>query len=196
MFRHQLTNEFSHLPLVNLWNFSSLSNCRTVTQTIWKAAKNIACPNAGQADVEVEVPIRELPTNSSIKEQLRRIRRKPLNWGFHPNIGLADAEPADIFWPLSDSLESLCAVARWIFILRKVHENIFNNTIKKWRDEAWWGVAQRSVAWCSMLRRGIACRSLTSCGVAWRGVAWRGVACQARLSLGECVSMLVLYVTS
>ena len=27
-----------------------------------------------------------------------------------------------------------------------------------------------------MLRRGIACRSLTSCGVAWRGVAWRGVA--------------------
>ena len=53
--------------------------------------------NVGQVDVEVEAPIKGLPMDSRLPQLNARICRKPLNWGFRLNVGLADVEPFNNF---------------------------------------------------------------------------------------------------
>ena len=51
-----------------------------------KTAKIIKWLNVDQDDVEAEAPIKGLPTNSSIKVENPRIRRKPLIGAFAPTL--------------------------------------------------------------------------------------------------------------
>ena len=83
--------------------------CCMVTQDRRKTAKIMGWPNVGQANVGVEAPIKELPMDSSIKLEQPRISRRPLNGGFHPNVGLADVGPRHSFCLFSTIL-SHCAL--------------------------------------------------------------------------------------
>ena len=115
-----LSSEFPYEPCmrslkkisskIKIISFPESSSRRAVTQDRRKTAKTICGPNVGPADVGAEAPIKGLPTDSKLVQLSARILRKPLNWGFRLNFGLADGGPANNFCRFSTILKHCATV--------------------------------------------------------------------------------------